>query len=316
MDVSVVIVNWNTKDLLARAIVSVRRWSGRLGVETIVVDNGSTDGSPQMVYRLYSNAQLIANEENVGYTRACNQGLAAAQGRYVLFLNSDAELTRGCLETLVQVMDEHQDVGACSPLLSDNLQDVPAGVFPRLWLRLLPVKTNWRIETRMIRDFRRDAPIYDVEWLVGACLLVRREVIDQIGGMEERLFMWYDDADWCLRMKKRGWRRVVVTTALCKHEHGASASKVPSLQADFRMTMAEYTYWRLHRGRILTAILYGDRVLRLFVNWVRMVGANLLARNCDPEVKARLRLTAARFGWHLKHGTDILLRRPRAYRGE
>lgn len=316
LDVSVAIVNWNTRDLLARAIVSVRKWSGSLGVETIVVDNASADGSAEMVRRLYSNVQLIANTDNVGYTRACNQALAVAQGRYILFLNSDAELTQGCLETLVRVMDAHPDVGACSPRLTQDPRGVPAGIFPRLWLRLLPVKVNWRIEGRRITEFYRNRELYDVEWLVGACLMVRREVVQQIGGMEERLFMWYDDADWCLRMKQAGWRRVVVPGALCHHEHGASVAKVPNLQSDFRMTMAEYTYWRIHKGWVLTWVLYTNRVLRLWLGWSRRVMQNLLARNRDPEVKQALKTAAARFGWHLRHAADILLRPPKAYRGD
>jgi GT2 family glycosyltransferase len=315
-DVSVVIVNWNTRDLLARAVVSVRKYSGELKVETIVVDNGSTDGSAQMIYRLYSNVQLIANGDNVGYTRAANQGLAAAQGRYILFLNSDAEVTEGCLETLVRVMDAHREVGACSPRWGDDPHMVPAGVFPRLWMRLLPVKVNQRIERRRIEGFYRDRELFEVEWIIGACLMVRREVVRQIGGMEERLFMWYDDAEWCLRMKQAGWRRVIVPGAKCLHEHGASAKKVPSLQADFRMTMAEYTYWRLHKGWVPTFVLYTNRVLRLWLGWSRWVVANLLAGNRDPEVKGTLKVAAARLGWHLRHMGDILLRAPKAYRGE
>jgi hypothetical protein len=316
IDVSIIIVNWNTSALLAKAITSARLWPGRQIVETIVVDNASTDGSAQMVRTLYSNVQLIANTENVGYTRACNQGLAQAKGRYLLFLNSDAELTRGCLDELVRVMDAHPDIGACSPALTASRRDVPAGVFPRLWLRLLPVKTNWRIEQRMIEGFRRDAEFYEVEWIVGAVLMVRREAVEQIGGMEERLFMWYDDPDWCYRMKRRGWRRVVVPGAYAKHEHGASVKQVPSLQSDFRMTMAEYTYWRLHKGRLLTGILYTNRVARLGCRWAFMVIWNLLSRNRDPEVKQALRLAAARFGWHLSHGIDVLVRNPKPYKGE
>lgn len=314
-DVSVIIVNWNARAPLVRAIVSARTWSGRQIVETIVVDDGSTDRSAEMVRSLYSNVQLIANDENVGYTRACNQGLAIARGRYLLFLNSDAELTRGCLDELVRVMDAHPDIGACSPALTESRNDVPAGVFPRLWLCLLPMKTNWHLENRMIQSFYRDAECYDVEWLVGACLMVRREVVEEIGGMEERLFMWYDDAEWCRRMARRGWRRVVVPGVFARHEQGASVAKVPSLQSDFRMTMAEYTYWRLHKGRVLTAILYFNRLGRLYVGWSLMVWRNLLARNRNPQVKQRLVTAAARLGWHLKHGLDVLVRNPKPYAG-
>lgn len=305
VDVSVITVSWNTRELLGRCIASVRKWAPPLVAEHIVVDNASSDGSAEMVRKLYSNVQLIANDDNVGYTRGCNQGLARAQGRYVLFLNPDAELTEGCLPRLVELMDSHPDIGACSPHLKPDMQDVPAGIFPRLWLRLLPTATNWRIENRRIRAFARDGDCYDVEWLIGACLLVRREALDQIGPLEERLFMWYDDADLGLRLKRAGWRRVVVNGAFCHHHHGAAASQVPSLQADFRMTMAEYTYWRLHKGWLLTWILYTNRLVRLALGaLVATAGRNQAS------------LAPARFRWHLRHLRDILFREPRPYRGE
>ena len=316
LDVSIVTVNWNTRDLLARAIASVAQHAGGLQVETIVVDNGSVDGSAEMVRQSFPAVRLIANSDNRGYTAACNQGLAASSGRYILFLNSDAELTPGCLETLVRVMDAHPDVGAASPRLSEDPRGVPAGIFPRLWLRLLPTKLNWKLENRMIAGFYREGEVIDVDWLVGACLMVRRGMVEQVGGMEERLFMWYDDAEWCMRMKKRGWRRVVIPGAFCRHEHGASAKKVPSLLADFRMTMAEYTYWRLHRGRLLTAVLYGMRLLRLSLSWARLALLNRLRPHRGPEAAETLQLARARVRWHLKHAGDILLREPRPYLGE
>ena len=316
VSVSVIIINRNARALLSRAIVSARQWAGRQIVETIVVDNGSTDGSAEMVRGLYSNAQLITNAQDVGRAAACNQGLARARGRYILLLNSDAELTRGCLDELVRVMDAHPDVGACSPSWTPDGRSVPAGVFPRIWLRLLPAHVNWRLENRMIQAFYREAECYDVEWIIGAVLMVRREVVEQVGGMEERLFMWYDDMEWCLRMERRGWRRVIVPGACATHVHGASASQVPSLQSDFRKTMAEYTYWRLHKGRFPTALLYCVRVARLGAKWAHLVVWNLFCRNRDQEVKRALRLAAARLGWHLRHGPDVLIGRPRPYQGE
>lgn len=306
LDVSVVTVSWNTRELLGNCLVSVRKWARSLSTEHIVVDNASSDGSAEMVRRLYSNVHLIANDDNVGYTKGCNQGLAVAQGRYVLFLNPDAELTEGCLQRLVDFMDANPDVGACSPHLDPAGEDVPAGVFPSLRLRLLPVQTNWRIEVERIRGRYRSGECFDVDWLIGACLFMRREALEQIGPMEERLFMWYDDADLGIRLKRAGWRRVVVNGAVCLHHHGASARQVPARQADFRMTMAEYTYWRLHRGRLVTGVLYASRVLRLALKRLLPRGDSQEARDLD---RARLR-------WHLRHGADILCHEPRPYRGE
>ncbi|MCE5239126.1 glycosyltransferase family 2 protein [bacterium] len=316
VSVSVIIINRNARALLSRAIVSARQWAGRQTVETIVVDNGSTDGSAEMVRGLYSNAQLITNAEDVGRAAACNQGLARARGRYILFLNSDAELTRGCLDELVYAMDTRPDVGACSPSWSPDGRSTPAGVFPRLRLALLPPRASRRLEVRMVRAFRREAECYDVDWIVGAALMVRREVVEQVGGMEERLSMWYDDIDWCLRIKRWGWRRVIVPAAYARHEEDASSAPAHGFQSDFRQTMAEYTYWRLHKGRFPTALLYCVRVARLGAGWAHLVAWNLFCHNRDQEVKQALRLAAARFGWHFKHGPGVLLGRLRPYQGD
>ena len=288
-DISVIIVNHNHRNALTKAMVAVRKWSGPLQVQTIVVDNASTDGSGQMVYRLYSNVHLIANGNDAGFMRACNQGIEAATGRYLMLLDARAEVTSGCLEALVQVMDARPRVGAASPRLVSAGGEIAPGVFPRLWGKGRPACAA-------------AGDCYEVDWLHGACLLIRRETLQQIGRLDERLRNWFGDVLWCERMKRARWQRVVVPAAVCRYE------PEPAEQgAEFARLRDEYVYWRLAKGWLPTWVLYNARLLRLWLKWSRLVVANLLARNQDREIKNALRAAAARLGWQVRKGPAILL---------
>lgn len=291
-DISVIIVNHNSRNALSKAMVAVRKWSGTLQVQTIVVDNASTDGSGQMVYRLYSNVHLIANGSDVGFVRAGNQGIEAATGRYIMLLDAHAEVTSGCLDTLVQVMDAHPRVGACSPQLVSAGGEVAPGAFPSVW-------SSRRSAARQTRE----RPTQEVDWLHSACLMVRREVIQQIGGLDARLRHWFGDVHWCLRMQRARWQRVVVPSAVCHYECPVQ----DDLPREFGRLRDEYVFWRIARGWLPTWALYNTRQLRLGANWSRLVVANVLAHNRDPEIKSGLRCAAARLGWHLRRGPAILL---------
>lgn len=319
IDLSIVIVSRNCRNALGRAMVSARKHTGGWNVETIVVDNASTDGSGQMVYRLYSNVQLIANGSDVGRARACNQGLQAAQGRYVLFLSPEAELTEECLSALAAVLESHSRVGACGARLSPEPREVPGGAFPGLWSRLLPPPASARLERRRATTLYRDREFYEVGWLPLDCLLVRREVVHQIGGPDERYRGPYLAIDWCLRMARAGWQRVAVPAAVARCAGGPAVGGVP---AEAWGTRDEYLYWRLRKGWLATWLLLSLRLPGLFGRWGRLVMANLLARNSDAEIKGELRTAAARLGWHMRNGPRLLLlparrrRAPRPPEGE
>ena len=299
IDVSIIIISHNNRNALSRSIVSARRFTGELQAETIVVDNASTDGSAQMIDRLYSNVQLVANATNRGYAAACGQGLEAANGRTMLLLDSEAQLTENCLETLLRVLDAHPEVGACGPLVDGPA--VPAGVFPSLGMSLLSGERRRRMEEARLRRLVRERECYDVDWLRGLCLLVRREVIPQLGGPDRRLRAGYAEMDWCRRMQQAQWRRVLVPGAVCRHE--PTRGEGPSAGALLR---DEYTYWRLNKGWLPTWALYHARLLQAGAQWWQLVMANLLARNQDPEIKALLRAAAGRWGWHVRNGLKVL----------
>ncbi len=318
MDVSIIIVNWNTKDDLRAAIESCYAHSAGLDIELLVVDNGSTDGSGEMVRTDFPQATLIANTENVGYTRAGNQGITAASGRYYLMLNSDAQLTAGCLAELVRIMDTHPDIGTATPQLQygDGSAQEAAHKFPTLSSRLLPaalVSSAERITDETPED---GATFYPVDWVLGACQIVRAETVAQVGMMDERIFMWYDDADWCLRMAKAGWRRVVATDALCVHEARKSAEALPPLRRNLQVSMAEFTYFRLHHGRTKTAILWATRTLYSAVKVGVLALGTLLTLGLYGSLRRLCIFNWRRLLFHLRHVADIILRDPQPYRAD
>ncbi|MFO7946711.1 MAG: glycosyltransferase family 2 protein [Armatimonadota bacterium] len=317
MDVSVVIVNWNTRDDLRAALKSCREHHGVLDIEVIVVDNGSTDGSAGMVREDFPEVHLIANDNNLGYTKASNHGMRTAQGRYCLMLNSDAELTSGCMSELVRVMDEHDDIGTASAQLyyPDGSKQPTACHFPRLTAHLLPASLTHRIEIIDTPDSAPDS-IHDVDWVFGACQMVREETVDDIGLMDERIFMWYDDAEWCRRMADAGWRRVVALSATCIHKTRKSADLVPTLRLNVMMSMSEFEYFRIHEGRIKTAVLWTMRTFYSLCKSVFFGVGSLVTFGQSRRMRNLWSLNWGRLVWHLRHAADIMIHEPKAYPGE
>lgn len=231
-DLSVVIVSFNTVDLLRTCLQSVRRGlergRGRLRGRVIVVDNASTDHSPAMVQAEFPEFQLIALEENRGFAAASNLGIREAPARYVLLLNPDTEILGDSLAALVQFMDAYPRVGACgarllNPDLTFQHSCFRFPTLPMSFLDFFPlnhrVTSSWlngRYPRRWYdRSFAIDHPL-------GACLMVRREVIDQVGLLDEGFFMYCEEVDWCYRIKQAGWEIFYTPDAQVIHHGGAS----------------------------------------------------------------------------------------------
>ncbi len=291
VDISIIIVNWNTRDLLKQSLSCVNAAIGDLTHEMIVVDNDSSDGSLEMLREDFPQVRAIQNRENVGFAAANNQGIAIAQGRYILLLNSDAFLNPGALVKMVQAMDEYPDTGAsgCRLVNADGSLQPSAYAFSTLatelwqalWLdRLFPhsrVFGSYRMSYWSFDDLRQ------VDWVMGACILLQAEAVRQIGGMDERFFMYSEEMDLCYRLKRAGWKVRYIPDASATHIWGASSQKLPE-KTFLRLYNSRTLYFRKHYGRFY-AWLY--KLLLAFSSLVR-VTTGFMTSVIQPRKDTRL----------------------------
>lgn len=250
VDLSIVIVNWNVRDLLRSCVTSIlASVPASSNPQIIVVDNASTDGSVAMMCTEFPQVTLIPNTENRGFTVGNNQGIEIAQGRYVLLLNADTEVLGDALPILTHYMDAHPDVGLVGPqlLFPDGQVQSSRRRFPTrttlflesTWLESLTPRSI--LERYYVLD-RPDASITDVDWVTGAAMLIRRQVIRQVGGMDEGFFMYSEELDWCRRIKAAGWRVVYYPPAQIIHHEGKSSEQaVPERHINFQRSKIRYT---------------------------------------------------------------------------
>jgi N-acetylglucosaminyl-diphospho-decaprenol L-rhamnosyltransferase len=270
---SIVIVSWNVRTLLERCLASLRtpgaggayattsEQPSSLRLETIVVDNGSTDGSVEMLRAYHPEVTLVRNQENRGFTAANNQGIAAAHGQYVLLLNPDTEIRGDGLARLVAFLETHPDVGLVGPqlLYSDGSIQSSRRRFPTLatlflestWLA--PLAPPALLRRYYVQD-RPDDLTTDVDWVTGAAMLTRRTVTEQVGGLDERFFMYSEELDWCRRIKAAGWRVVYYPGAQVIHHEGKSSEQaVTARHINFQRSKIRYV--RKYHGRIAASLL-------------------------------------------------------------
>lgn len=282
---SVVIVNWNVRDLLARALESIRSsWPAPESIEVIVVDNASQDGSADMVRSAFPAVHLIASGQNRGFTGGNNLGIRAATGEYVLLLNPDTEIVADALGTMVTYLQEHPDVALVGPKLldPDGSPQSSRRRFPSLsvlflestWLQsLLPRR---RLQQYYVDDVE-DSGIQDVDWVTGAAMMVRREVIETVGLLDEGFFMYCEELDWCRRIRSAGWRIVYVPAAQVIHYGGKSSDQVVAARhIYFQSSKVRYT--RKHHGRwaaeVLRLWLLGQYVWQYALEWLKWLSGH------------------------------------------
>jgi hypothetical protein len=261
MDLSIIILNHKTKNLLKECLRAIRFAQPKLVFEVIVVDNASGDGSPEMVLADFPEARLIRAEENLGYAGGNNLGLKAATGRAIMVMNPDILVLPGSLETLVRFLDTHGDVGVVGPgLVNPNgsiqpscyrFHSVLTPLYRRTLLGLLPAGKR-AVADYLMADFDHEQ-VRDVDWLLGGALCARRSAIEQVGPLDEAFFLYFDDTDWCRRFWEHGWRVVYCPDARMVHFHQrASRGGVLELFRNPTARMharSALTYFRKYRGK-------------------------------------------------------------------
>jgi GT2 family glycosyltransferase len=270
-DLSIIIVSWNVSELLGACLSSLQlpgqdpssehSDTHPLDVEIIVVDNASADGTVDMVRTRFPHVRLIANNQNRGFAGGNNQGIAAAQGRYLLLLNPDTKVLNDAVLSLVGCLDGHPDVGLVGPQLlfpdgqvqssRRRFPTVPTLFFESTWLE--SVAPAGILEHYYILD-RSDQAVLDVDWVVGAAMVVRRSVFEQVGGLDEGFFMYSEEMDWCRRIKAAGWRVVYCPRARVVHYEGKSSEQtVPARHINFQRSKIRYA--RKYHGAMVATIL-------------------------------------------------------------
>jgi hypothetical protein len=252
VDLSIIIVAWNVRDLVLDCLASIRDARLEVSHEILVVDNGSRDGTAAAVREQFPDVQRICLPENVGFAAGNNHGLLKMSGRYACLLNSDTIVLPGGLEKCVRYLDLHPDVGVVGPQLlnpdrtkQNCIHNSPSllseVVSQSLLRRLLPR----RYPSKLV-DYAE--PI-EVDAVLGACLFVRREVVQQAGLLDEEYFFFLEETDWCERIRRKGYRVVHVPDARVIHLYGEATKKKAPLQTRIEYYRSRYTFFRKNRSR-------------------------------------------------------------------
>lgn len=254
-DISIIIVTWNVREMLRRALRCIYATVRRASFEVLVVDNASADGSATMVCAEFSQVTLIANRENLGFGRANNQAAALARGRYLLLLNPDAFVHEGAIDEMVAFMDAHPEAGAsgCRLRYEDGSLQSSVTAFPTLLTELWTTLGLDRVFSRhpifgqyMVHHEQLDY-VQEVDSLMGAFLMLRRDVIAQVGLFDERFFMYSEEVDLCYRLRRAGWRNYFVPQAEATHVWGGSAWQIQG-ESFLRIFRSRVQFFRKHYG--------------------------------------------------------------------
>ena len=254
LDLSIIIVNWNTRQLLRDCLLSIYASEGDFAFETVVVDNCSQDASCLMVAEEFPQVHLIKSEINGGYAYGNNLGLRQFHARYYLLLNPDTVLPADALEGMLEFMEANPDVGMAGPklVLADGSLDLackrgfptPANSFYKLF-GLSRVFPNSRRFGQYNMTYLDPDQVAEVDSVVGAFMMVRGQVVEQIGGLDEAYFMYAEDLDWALRAKQAGWKGYYYPKVTVLH-YKRRSSEQKSKKARYEFWRAMYIFYRKH----------------------------------------------------------------------
>jgi len=256
LDLSVIIVSWNTRQLLQECLESLYRHTKGITFEVFVVDNNSSDGSPEMVSTLFPRVNVIANDYNAGFSKANNQAIRVSKGRYVALLNPDTLLTEDVFSPLILYADRHDKIGAIGPKIfcgdGKTIQYSCAKKLPNLYSAFCSasgLSSRSKIFDGVHMSYRDHESSRYVEAICGACMVVRKIAIDAVGLMDENQFMYGDEIDWCKRFADSGWRIYYYADASIIH-YGGESSKQVMQEANFQFLRARRYYFRKHHGEL------------------------------------------------------------------
>ena len=295
---SIIIVSWNVRDYLRACLNSIQQTVPTdFAYEVIVVDSASSDSTLEMLHTEFVWVQVLAQDRNIGFTKGNNVGLKAAKGRYLMLLNPDTEVFDQTLVQMTRCLDQHPEVGIVGPhtLNTDGSHQSTRRRFPTMgtaffestWLQ--PYAPRRILDHYYARELPDDA-VFPVDWVQGSALMVRREVYEQIGPLDEGYVMYYEELDWCKRASQAGWKALYLGTFKITHHGGKSSeqvfdSRVIHFQQSKLRYFGKFHGWLAAAGLHLFLIeMYVQEIILQSVKW--LIGS-----------KRRLRVKLLRSDW-------------------
>ena len=299
MDLSIIIPNWNDGRSLEQCLRSIYGGTGEISFEVFVVDNNSSDGSVDTVRAEFPQVNLIRNKKNLGFSKANNQAIRKSNGRYILLLNSDTLVLKGALPSMVKFMDTHSEAGTagCKLLNPDGtLQRSCLGSFPTLETEFYNYfyLSQWfpysRIFGKFLMKWMNYEEVCEIDHCLGACIIVRRNTIADVGLMDEQFFMYFEETDWLYRMKKKGWKIYYIPGAKVVHLGGRSTQ---GLRDRDKIVMGQsyrnkLLFFRKHYGLATTMLLEGLILARYGLKFLKWALIYLIVPSNESESKRRL----------------------------
>lgn len=288
MDLSIIIVSWNTAELLTKCLEAVFTYPPDCTFEVLVVDNASSDSTVQTVKNQFSQVKLIQNQENIGFAPANNQAIRQSSGRYVLLLNPDTEVKPHALERLVQYLETHATVGAVGPLTLNPDGTLQTSCYPRPTLfrefwRLFHLDDLYPYGSYRMSAWNHNEP-RQTDALLGACLLVRRQILNEVGLLDEDYFIFSEEIDLCYRIQKAGWTLFWVPQAQIIHYGGQSTKQVAS-EMFLRLYEGKVIYFQKHYSWLT---VQGYKLVLLMASLLRFLFSPLALLKKSPQRQRQL----------------------------
>jgi len=299
---SVIIVNWNTKDLLCQCIDSLTQTLKKIDTEVFVVDNGSTDGSVAAVREKVSGVRLIENLVNLGFAKANNQAISLSSREYLLLLNPDTQVKDEAIERMLFFMDAHPEAGVVGAQLLnvDGSKQNSIANFPSLATELLNKSLlRWLFPDKFPgKEMDYPGPV-EVDSVIGACMMARRKALEQVGLLDEEYFLFLEETDWCYRMKKAGWKIYHIPQAEVLHFQGKSAEAEKG-KARIEYYRSRYHYFRKNRGSFQSSVLFIGLIIKLSVELVFATIACVFTLFMVKKWRTKLSTYLYLMWWHLR----------------
>jgi len=308
MKVTVIIVSWNARDYLTQCLSSLTSEVSRYPMEIIVVDNASSDGSPDCVEFNYPNVRLIRNTENLGFAKANNIGVSFSTGKYLCFVNSDVKVLPDCITRLVEYCEEHPEAGMVGPRIigSDGQLQRSCRGFPSVWnmfcqaLALDSIFKNFKLFSGYSLRHWPQNSLSNVDILTGCFWLIPKKALEQVGLLDETFFIYGEDMDWCRRFWGKGWRVVFIPSAEAIHYGGGSSSNAP-IRFYIERQKADLQYWKKHHSDLAVTCYLFISSLHMFL---RLIGYSfgIFLNPAEPSRRYKVRRSWACLKWILSTG--------------